>query len=222
MNRRRNLLAMISTVLIATAALCAGTASAHGLLQVDVLTHQDVFIPPWAVGGEYGADPRLTRKLNARLAQLRTAGTPTKVVLIAQRVDLEDVPYDFNYPVAYAAFLDQLLVSLRIFDGRLVVVMPDGSADIVADGKARALGLRPMMKNKWDIDAVLRTAIRAVAPSESAAAATNAQTRRRDWWPIAAGAFLAAIILAGGLLVLRRSRSTLNRTKQQAQPEQAR
>lgn len=220
MNRRRSLLAVIVTVVAASAALCAGSASAHGLLQVDVLTHQDVFVPPWAVGGEYGADPRLTRELNTRLARLRAAGTPTKVVLIAQRVDLEDVPYDFNYPVTYAAFLDQLLVSLRIFDGRLVVVMPDGSADIVAGGKARALGLRPAMKSKWDIDAVLRTAIKAVGASRSTPNETRAQGRRRDWWPVAGGATLAAAIL-GGLVIVRRLRSTLNRREQRAQPEQA-
>ncbi len=210
MSRGWKAIAATFLTVVLTGGLLAGTASGHGLLQVDVLTHEDVFVPPWAVGGFYGVDPQLGRRLNLRLRQLRAAGRPTKVTLIAQRVDLQDVGYYFRRPAAYAAFLDQLLLSLHVFDGRLVVVMPNGSAEIVPGQKARVLELRPAMKTKWDVNALMRTAIEAVdrRPGTGAkeAAAVGPHPRSRAWWPFAAGGLFAVLILAGGRRLIRRPR----------------
>ncbi len=207
-------------VLVATTTLHTGVASAHGLVQVDVLSHQDVFVPPWAVGGFYGADPRLSKELDKGLRHLRAAGRPTKVALLAQRVDLGDAGQYFKRPVAYAAFLDQLLVNLRIFDGRLVIVMPNGSADIVAGKGARSLGLVPAMKTKWDVNALLRTAIEAVdaRPGVDIAAPGHAGGAR-DWWLILTGGAFAGGILAGVAMLV--ARLILNRRQQRVRPTRA-
>jgi hypothetical protein len=213
---RRSALGAAVAVLATAVLLLPTAATAHGLLQVEVLTHQDVFVPPWAVGGRYALAPSLERGLSRRLRRQRAAGDPTKVVLIAQRVDLQDVGMYFEFPDAYASFLGELLASLRIFDGRLIVVMPSGVAEATGGASAHMLGVpRPAMRNEWDVDALARTAIRVMDHSPRGDATTlrspalqathlHSASRRSDqrlWVGLA-----LVLAAAGGLLVFARLR----------------
>jgi len=196
-------LAIVVLALAAALAATAERASAHGMLQLEVLTKSDVFVPPWAQGGAYNLSPTLLRRLDAKLAALRAQGTPTKVVLIAQRVDLQDVQYFFGDPVAYATFLEQLLESVRVFDGPLIVVMPSGVAETAGAGPPVSLGLRPAMKSMWDIDAVARVALKALdehpklPPSPSVSSVHHGSGTDWGLWAALAGAAaLAAAVVA--------------------------
>jgi hypothetical protein len=200
---------------VLAATLFAGSAAAHGLLQVDVLMQQDVFMPTWSVGGAYAPDPQLTNGLNRRLRRLRAAGTPMKIVLIAQKTDLQDVSEYFNLPRAYAAFLEQLLMAEHVFAGRLVIVMPNGSAEIVGSGQPRALGLRPAMKNEWDMNALMKTAIAAVdkaasepLPAQPASVPAKKSTGTRWVLPAVLAALLLLGLLYGRLRWQRQRAST--------------
>jgi hypothetical protein len=196
-----------------SAVLGAAPASGHGLLQVDVLRRQDVFVPQWAIGGTYALDPNLRRSLTKRLRSLRASGTPVKIVLIAQRTDLEDAAMYFEHPVAYASFLEELLGAQGVYDGRLVVVMPNGSADVLGHGRPHALDFRPMMKSQWDADALARTAIRAIA-SVTGSNGNGISSKRLDldWlpdWRVAIGILLVFALLVARWSTRVRRRLTL-------------
>jgi hypothetical protein len=195
--------AAVSALLLAFTA----QAAAHGQLQVQVLTTSDLFVPPWAQGGAYGFSAVLERRLERRLAALRAAGSPTKVVLIAQRVDLQDVPYYFDRPRAYAVFLEQLLEAVRVYDGRLIVVMPTGTAEISGKQAAVDLRLRPRMTSEWDIDALGRVALRAVNGAARARVAATRDSRNGGRWMTWSIALAAAILIAFAVAVVGRRRA---------------
>jgi hypothetical protein len=193
-----------------SAVLGAAPASGHGLLQVDVLRRQDVFVPQWAIGGTYALDPKLRGILTKRLKTLRASDAPVKIVLIAQRTDLEDAAMYFEHPVAYASFLEELLSSQGVYDGRLIVVMPNGSADVLGAGRAHALEFRPMMKSQWDADALARTAIRAIAGvTASNGDGISSKRLELDWLP--AWRFAIGTLLVFALLVAHWSRRVRRR-----------
>lgn len=202
----------VLVALALAAVLGAAPASGHGLLQVDVLRRQDVFVPQWAIGGTYALDPNLRRSLTKRLRSLRASGTPVKIVLIAQRSDLEDAGMYFEHPVAYASFLEELLGVEGVYDGRLIVVMPNGSADVLGPGRAHALDFRPMMKSQWDADALARTAIRAIASvTGSNSSGISSKRLDLDWlpdWRVAIGILpVFALLVARWSTRVRRSRA---------------
>jgi hypothetical protein len=179
---------------VVTALSVSAASSAHGLQQVEVLTTSDLYVPAWAQGGAYGLSSGLQHQLLRRLAALRARDTPVKVVLIGQRVDLQDVPQYFGRPVVYADFLEQLLESLHIFDGTLVVVMPNGVAKTAGEEQPVAVAVRPRMSTKWDIDALARAALRALdrEPKMRTTVAPHSRHSPVDRWP-AAGVALAAL-----------------------------
>lgn len=145
---------------VATLAL-SPPASAHGNIQADALTTGDVYYPAWSIGGAYGVAKPLQRQLEQTIRAAEKAGRPVKVALIPQRYDLIDTPTMFLHPQAYSSFLANLLQNTHVYNGLVLVVMPNGvglAGPQSAPLRAHLGPARPHMSSIWDIDAVTRTA----------------------------------------------------------------
>jgi hypothetical protein len=97
----------------------AGPARADGDPASDVLATQPLFLAQDA-----GFTAAGQAQLAAELAAAQRGGSPLRVAVIAASADLGSVTALWRRPVAYARFLDQELS--RLYDGPLLVVMPNG------------------------------------------------------------------------------------------------
>jgi len=182
-------------ILVAGSALALSPAAdAHGLLQLEQLQQSNVAIPMWAIGGAYAASPELMRRLRDLTASGQ--GRPIKVAIVAQSTDLVDATAYYNLPDAYAAFLGDLMRSVVHYHGDLVVVMPNGVGYFPSRSLPSGTAMRSHMRDRWDVDSLLRTAIRAVVLVKSPKPENSSRSR-------------FAIAGLGGLAILSAAVATL-------------
>jgi hypothetical protein len=166
------------------ACLTPGAASADGDPASDVLAAGSAFVP-----ADAGFSAAQLSGLERRLAVDAAAGRPLRVAVIASAADLGSVSAAFGKPRAYANFLGYELSS--VYRGRLLVVMPSGSAEVAVSPGAR----QPVAAPSASGSLAVRT-LRAVgAPAGGIAAAPPEGTGPVSpvpWVVLISGALLVA------------------------------
>lgn len=216
MSRRVALLvAALALIVSVPAALADGDPAS------DVLPTEDAFYP-------YApkASPPLVAALDRLLEEVRAAGYPMKVALIATAADLGAYPQLFNSPQRYADLLASELPTNphgKLSESlHLLVVMPGGfGGKDLGDRVDEALA-RVKIDAADQTDGLARAALMAVAriatvngretrvPPEATSPAAGASTASASATPyLIVGGILLALLAAGaaGYLLLRRRRS---------------
>lgn len=213
-----------ASALLAALALAAAApaAWADGDPASDVLPAQDVYYPYTPP-----VSKPLVAALDALLKQVRAAGYPFKVALIASEGDMGSYPTLFNQPQRYADLLSSELPtqSDRRVRGafHLLVVMPGGfGGENLGDKVNQALAPIKIDASQGS-DGLARAALEAVAriatsaghptkvPPQAGASAAKAHPgakRGSSTTAIVVGAVVAVLLAAAGAAaVLRRRRS---------------
>jgi len=117
--RRTGVLAAITAILAGAALITAPGALADGDPASDVLVQNSLFNPV-----DSGVSPAAQARLQALLRASARAGFPMRVALISSQADLGTASALWRSPGKYAQYLGYELSQL--YDGQLLVVMPDG------------------------------------------------------------------------------------------------
>ncbi len=112
-------LAVICVILAFATLIAAPSALADGDPASDVLVSYTYFDPI-----DLSLPPATTAELSAVLDASARAGFPIRVAMIASQSDLGTATSLWREPTAYADYLDVELSNL--FDGQILVVMPNG------------------------------------------------------------------------------------------------
>jgi hypothetical protein len=147
-----------TALLTAVAALFApAIARADGDPASDILLLQDAYLPYFPAP----AKP-LSQTLTRLLAQVRKAGYPMKVALIASAGDLGAYPEMLGKPAPYARLLEREIV-FKVKQPHLLVVMPQGFAGRNLGPQAATLLARIQIDTAAKSDGLVRAALEAVA-----------------------------------------------------------
>ena len=183
-------------------------ASAHGDLASEVLVAHDVFLP------RDGSIPDAQgERLTELVAAAKRRGYATKVAVIRSDADLASLVSLWRRPQRYARFLGD---ELSFYDGRILVVMPNGYG-IYRNG-SRATAERRLLAalaapgdEPAAITSAAATAIRRLAHAEGVAVApsTNSSggSETRDRLTIVAVVIVAGAVAGAVAFVRRRTRA---------------
>jgi hypothetical protein len=195
-------------VALAVAGPLTAPARADGDPASDFLYFRWDFVP-----ADAGISGPQQAQLSALLAEARRAGFPIKVAVIASAYDLGAVPELWRKPQTYARFLGTELASYYRYEGRLLVVMPNGYGvhhgrrSVRRDGETVGR-LRPPGQRELGSGAL--TAVRLLAakaghrlalPRPTATSSAHGHSRSTTWIVFGAGAALVAAAWAFSLRV---------------------
>jgi hypothetical protein len=195
----------LALLLVLTACVVPGNASANGDPASDVLPFGDVFLSV--------QDPRGSaagRELLALTADAARRKYPIKVAVIAQPSDLGLIQSLWEKPQPYANFLGNELVQFARYRGTLVVAMPQGfgihGPGATAPGRSAVTALpKPNTGDFEQLGQATTVAVRRVAAANRHPLSPKSSGSGFPAWAIVLAALGGAAVVAGaGFAALRR------------------